>query len=455
MGVSAAPLTRVRVPQIYIEKLALALRLPMVKLVDGSSGGGSVTTIRETGHSYIPPLPTFPHAVEQLNAGIPNLGAVLGPAIGLGAARVVACHFSVMAADVGSLFAAGPRVVAGATFEEGLSPQELGGPDVHCANGTIDNLAPDEAGCFDQLRAVVAFLPSHGVSQLPPYVPCEDPPKRPTPELRTVVPRARNRAYDVRTIIHSMVDQLPASSPSPTAATAAISRSNFFEIGRLWGLAAVVGLARISGRPVGIIASNPVSPTAGALDAATSLKMARHLRLCDVFNLPVVQLVDCPGYAVGTRSERSGAMRDGVALAAAYYATTVPVFSVVVRRAYGVAGAAMLDSRAPNARVAWPSGEWGSLPLEGGVEVGHAHELREVEQREGRQRREERRAELEGEYRRLMNPVRTAGAFGVEEIIDPAETRAVVAAWVEMMYDGVLPVRVAERVAGKLSVKFC
>jgi acetyl-CoA carboxylase carboxyltransferase component len=114
---------------LYVEKLSLSLRLPIVKLVDGSSGGGSVTTIRKQGFSYIPPLPAFEQVVAQLNLGIPNLGAVLGPAIGLGAARVTACHFSVMAANVGSLFNAGPQVVNGATFEEGLTMAELGGPD--------------------------------------------------------------------------------------------------------------------------------------------------------------------------------------------------------------------------------------------------------------------------------------------------------------------------------------
>jgi acetyl-CoA carboxylase carboxyltransferase component len=114
--------------QIYMEKLAIALKLPIVKLVDGSSGGGSVTTIRTTGFSYVPPLPSFTQVVQQLNLGIPNLGAVVGPAIGLGAARVVACHFSVMAADIGSLFNAGPSVVKNATFEEGLSLTDLGGP---------------------------------------------------------------------------------------------------------------------------------------------------------------------------------------------------------------------------------------------------------------------------------------------------------------------------------------
>lgn len=150
-----------------MEKLSLSLKLPIVKLVDGSSGGGSVTTIRSWGYSYIPPLPAFEHVVSQLNAGIPNLGAVLGPAIGLGAARVVACHFSVMAGDIGSLFNAGPNVVKNATFEEDLSVTDLGGPAVHCTNGTIDNLAPDEAGCFEQIRTVLSYLPDCGTKLSP------------------------------------------------------------------------------------------------------------------------------------------------------------------------------------------------------------------------------------------------------------------------------------------------
>ena len=112
---------------IYMEKLAIELRLPIIKLVDGSSGGGSVTTIKTLGYSYIPGVPSFKEVAKQLELGIPNLGAVVGPAIGLGAARVVACHFSVMAADIGSLFNAGPKVVANATFEEGLSFTDLGG----------------------------------------------------------------------------------------------------------------------------------------------------------------------------------------------------------------------------------------------------------------------------------------------------------------------------------------
>lgn len=150
------------------EKLALKLKVPVVKLVDGSSGGGSVTTIKTQGYSYIPHVTILSTVVKQLNAGIPNLGAVLGPAIGLGAARVVSTHFSVMAGDIGSLFNAGPKVVEGATFEEDLTFQDLGGPNIHCRNGTIDNLAANEAECFDQIKTVLSFLPDSGELQHPP-----------------------------------------------------------------------------------------------------------------------------------------------------------------------------------------------------------------------------------------------------------------------------------------------
>lgn len=421
--------------QIYMEKLAIALQLPIVKLVDGSSGGGSVTTIRTTGFSYVPPLPSFAQVVQQLNMGIPNLGAVVGPAIGLGAARVVACHFSVMAGDIGSLFNAGPNVVKNATFEEGLSFTDLGGPAMHCTNGTIDNLAPDEAGCFEQIRTILGYLPDSG-TKLPPIIECSDPVDRMSESLRSIVPRARNRMYNPRKIITEVVDQ-----------------GSFFEIGALWGITAIVGLARLEGRPVGIVSLN-CEVNAGALDALGSQKITRMLKFLDVFNIPLVQFVDVPGYAIGTAAERTATMRHGVQLATTYYSTTMPIFSVIVRRVYGVAGGVMLDCRDPRMRVAWPSGVWGSLPLEGGIEVGHSFELKEIEKREGKEKREQRYKELEDEYRRLMNPVRTANHFGVEEIIDPAYTRRICCEWVSHIYESLLPERIMERVAGRVKPTF-
>ncbi|GAP91562.1 putative propionyl- carboxylase beta mitochondrial precursor [Rosellinia necatrix] len=421
---------------LYVEKLALALRLPIVKLVDGSSGGGSVTTIRKQGFSYIPPLPAFEHVVAQLNLGIPNLGAVLGPAIGLGAARVTACHFSVMAADVGSLFNAGPQVVKSATFEEGLTMAELGGPDMHCRNGTIDNMARDEYDAFDQIRRVLGYLPNSGLSA-PPVLKSGDAPDRREEALRSLIPRRKERMYDPRRVITLVVDE-----------------GSFFEIGALWGTTAIVGLARLDGHPIGIISNNCESHTGGALDALGSQKLTKHLKLCDVMNLPVLQFVDVPGYAVGTAAERSATMRHGVNLAMAYYTTTVPVFSVVTRRAYGVAGGVMLDCRDPRMRVAWPSGDWGSLPLKGGIEVGHSFELKEAAKKGGQKLADELYAKLEAEYNMLMNPVRTANAFGVEQIIDPADTRSIVCNWISHVYEELMGERLAKRRAGTLHASF-
>ena len=264
---------------LFVEQMCLKLKIPIVKLVDGSSGGGSVTTIKKHGYAYMPLNIILKPVVEQLNLGIPNLGAVVGSAIGLGAARVVSTHFSVMAADVGSLFNAGPKVVEGATFEEGLSFSDLGGPGMHCTNGTIDNMAKDEAGCFEQIRTVLGYLPNCGRWEAPPVVPCSDPVDREDIALRTVIPRRKNRMYNPWTIIESVVD-----------------RGSWFEIGALWGRTGITGLARLGGRPVGVISLN-CEVNGGALDALGSQKLTRLLKLCDVMNLPVLQFLDIREYS--------------------------------------------------------------------------------------------------------------------------------------------------------------
>lgn len=263
---------------LHGESLALKLKVPVVKLVDGSSGGGSVSTIMSNGYSYIPHVVVLATVVKQLNAGIPNLGAVVGPAIGLGAARVVSTHFSVMAADIGSLFNAGPKVVEGATFEEGLSFADLGGPYVHCTNGTIDNLAKDEAECFEQIRTVLGYLPDCGQLQAPPVSACKDDVNREDISLRSIIPRRKARMYNPYTIIESVVD-----------------RGSWFEIGRLWGRTGITGLARLGGRPVGILSLN-CEVNSGALDALGSQKLMKMIKFCDVFNLPILQFVDVRKY---------------------------------------------------------------------------------------------------------------------------------------------------------------
>ena len=268
---------------LFVENLCLKLKIPIVKLVDGSSGGGSVTTIAKNGYAYMPLNIILKPVADQLNMGIPNLGAVVGPAIGLGAARVVLTHFSVMAADVGSLFNAGPAVVANATFEEGLSFSDLGGPGMHCTNGTIDNVAKDEEGCFEQIRTILGYLPNCGRFEAPPVSECTDPEDREDVDLRTAIPRKKNRMYNPYKIVESVVD-----------------RGSWFEIGGLWGRTGITGLARLAGRPVGVI-SNNCEVNGGALDAQGSQKLTRLLKLCDVMNLPVLQFLDIREYLDRTR----------------------------------------------------------------------------------------------------------------------------------------------------------
>ena len=334
---------------LYMEKLCVHLKLPFVKVVDGASGGGSITTYKAQQGTYIPELELLPWVVQELDLGIPQCAAVVGPAVGLGAARAAVSHFSVIAADIGSLFNAGPKIVEGATFEEDLSLNDLGGPQIHCANGVIDNMAPDEKGCYEQIAQFLQYVPNHG-GVPPPTVKSNDDPNRSCLELRSVIPRRRQRMYQVRTIVTQMVD-----------------KDSWFEIGPYWGKTVVVGLARLHGRPIGVVANDSLNG-AGALDSAGSQKLGNHLKLCDVFGLPVVQLVDIPGFAVGTVAEKSGVMKWGTDLWKVYFGTTIPIFTLVTRRCYGIGGAIMADCREPNVRVAWPSGDWGSIPLDGGIE---------------------------------------------------------------------------------------
>ena len=193
-----------------------------------------------------------------------------------------------MAGDIGSLFNAGPQVVELATFEEDLAMQDLGGPGIHCTNGTIDNLAANEAECFEQIRKVLSYLPNCGHSKLPPIIENDDPISRADASLRSIVPRRRERMYDPHSIVLKVFDI-----------------DSWFEIGALWGRTAIVGLARLGGHPVGVI-SNDCEVNGGATDTAGAQKITRHLKFCDVMNLPIIQFVDVPGYAIGTVAEKQG-----------------------------------------------------------------------------------------------------------------------------------------------------
>ncbi len=397
---------------VYSEQLARELRLPVVRLVDGSGGGGSVASYHEIGRTYVPPLPGWADQMAILSE-VPVVAAALGSVAGLGAARVAASHFSLMVRGASQVFVAGPPVVAYASHED-VDKEALGGVGLHAGNGTIDNVAESEPDAFDQIARFLSYLPA-SVWETPPVAEAADDPARREEELGSIVPRERRRGYDSRRLVTLVVD-----------------RETFFEIGAGWGRSVVTGLARLAGHPVGVLASDP-RHWGGALTADGAEKLRRFVDLCDTFHVPIVSFVDQPGFAVGTAAEAAATIRRGVAAIAALYQLTVPFFSVIVRRAFGVAGAAYVDRGEPDLRVAWPSGDWGSLPLEGGIEAAYRRKLAEADDPDAL------REELLAGFEAIRSPLRTAEAFDIEEIIDPRDTRPLLCEWVELAYRTLAP----------------
>jgi acetyl-CoA carboxylase carboxyltransferase component len=395
--------------QTYAERMARHLHLPIIRLVDGTGGGGSVRTLLNTNRTYVPGNPGWEHLTAALSE-IPVVSLALGSVAGLGAARVVMSHFSVMVKDSSQVFVAGPPVVA-AGMGEVIPKEELGGSHIHAhGSGAVDNEAESEDEAFAQARRFLSYLPQ-SVWQMPTRAACDDDPGRREQALLSLIPRNRRRPYDVRRMIDLIVD-----------------RGSFLEMARYFGRPVVGGLARLNGYPVGIIANDPLF-YGGGLDAPGCEKMARIVDLADTFHLPIVNFVDQPGFVIGLAAEKAGTIRKGALALAAVYQATVPWASVLVRRVFGVAGAGHQNHSVHNLRVAWPSGDWGSLPVEGGLEAAWRRDLENAPDPEAL------KAELLAKLEAVRSPFRTAEAFGVEDIIDPRDTRPLLCEWVEQAYE--------------------
>lgn len=389
---------------VWPEKAANELRLPLVRLVDGTGGGGSVKSLTDMGFSYVPPLPGGDLWVDNL-AKVPVVAAALGPCAGLGAARVVMAHFSVIVREVGQLFVAGPPVVAWAMNED-LDKETLGGSRMQTKAGAVDNEAVDEEDAIAQLKRFLSYLPEN-VWEAPPVVAATDPADRREEELLGIVPRDPRKTFKIRRVVELVFDQ-----------------GSFFELGARFGGSLVTGLARLEGRPVGVLASDS-RHYGGSLTGDASDKLARFVDMCDQFHLPVVNLVDQPGFLVGRESERAGTLRRGSRALFAVGQATVPWCSILLRKVYGIAGAAHGNGARLNLRYAWPSGNWGSLPIAGGLEAAFKRQLEEAEDPA------KLRAEIEARLNAVLSPFRTAEHFSIEHIIDPRETRSVLCAWAE------------------------
>ena len=390
-----------------LQDMAIEFKLPFINLLDGA--GANVEGFSERGHTYLPSdYPVFKGPMQIMEQA-PLICAVMGSVAGGPAGIALLAHWNVMVQGTSELFASGPPVVKRALGHT-LTKQELGGAQIHTReSGCVNNEAEDEYDAFRQIRTMLSYLPSN-VWELPPSKPAADPPEGWRETLATIVPENRKRPYQMKKLVAACLDN-----------------GDMFEIAPNYGEALIVALGRVDGQVIGIIANN-AAKHGGALDARAADKQCRFLDLCDVFHIPIAYFVDIPGFMIGEQAERAGTLRNGMRAIWTWQNITVPTFTVQVRKCYGMAGAATSDASKYNYRVAWPSGEFGSIPIEGGVSAAFRKDI------EASPDPQARMEELEAELQVLRNVFRTAEAGGVEEIIDPVETRAYLQRFVDMAY---------------------
>jgi len=380
------------------EEMAAAFRMPIIRVIEGSGGGGSVKTIETKGASNLPGgvggTDGFRIMTDNL-AEVPVVGLGLGSVAGLGAARLASTHYSIMTKE-SAMFVAGPPVVA--RLGQPLEKKELGGWEIQTRSGGVDHATDTEEEAFACARKFLSYLPS-SVYDVPPTLPSSDDPERTDEALMKVIPRNPRQVYKMRSIIESVVD-----------------KGSFFELAPNFGRSIIAGLARLDGRAVLMFASDPYH-YAGAWTDDACQKVVRFSDLAETFHLPVVYLCDCPGFLIGLDAEKSAVIRHGVRAMAAMNQSSVPWCTIIVRNSFGVAGAAHQPGGRYSMRYAWLSARWGSLPLEGGIEAAYRADIDAADDKKAKL------AEIEDRLNRLRSPFRTAEKFWVEEMIDPRNTR--------------------------------
>jgi len=388
----------------YVEDLAHHYKIPLVNLIDGA--GGTVTSAKRRGYVVFPGVDGFERSVELLGE-VPVVSAVLGTAAGGPAGRAILSHFSVMVRGSSQIFAAGPPVVK-RSLGQIIDKEDLGGAAVAVDEaGSIHNAVETEDDALDQVRRFLSFMPQN-VWELPPVLAVTDPVDRREDALLEIVPESRTRAYDMQRLLELVVD-----------------RESILEIQPTHGRAVITALARLAGRPVGLVANNP-KIYGGAMDADAAHKQIHFMELCDTFHIPLIFFVDVPGFMVGLKAERQATLREGMRAVYVAGQLRVPTLTLVIRKCYGMAGMATCNKNDIDLKLAWPSGEWGSLPVEGGVAAAFRREIAAADDPKAREK------EIEAELRAYASPFRTAEAFAVEEIIDPRETRPLLCEYIAL-----------------------
>ena len=341
---------------------------------------------------------------------VPQISAILGPCAGGAVYSPAITDFVLMAKKTSYMFITGPDVVKTVTHEE-VTKEELGGAVTHAQKSGVAHLvADDEIGVMRSIRELLSFVPSNNAED-PPIVETDDPADREDPGLADIVPTNPNRPYDIKEIIRRVVDD-----------------GHFFEVQEHYAQNMVIGFARFGGRSVGVVANQPMV-LAGCLDIGASVKAARFVRFCDAFNIPLVTLVDVPGFLPGTDQEWGGIITHGAKLLYAFAEATVPKVTLITRKAYGGAYDVMASKHIlADVNLAYPTAEIAVMGPDGAVNIVFRNELAEADDPVAK------KAELVAEYReRFANPYRAAELGYIDEIIRPEETRGRIITALEML----------------------
>jgi len=382
---------------VKMQELAMKLGIPFVAMND--SGGAriqeGVDSLRGYGEIFIRNV--------KASGVIPQISVQLGPTAG-GAVYSPALMDFIIMTEKATMYITGPNVVEAVTGEK-VTHEQLGGGIVHNEkSGVAHFLAKDDEEAINMVKMLLSYLPDNYL-QDPPVVETTDSTERETPSLLQIVPEEPNVPFDVKEVIKEVVDE-----------------GSFFEVHEDFARNAVVGFARVGGRTVGIVANQPAY-LAGVLDINSSDKIARFVRFCDAFNIPLVTFVDTPGYMPGTAQEHGGVIRHGAKILYAYSEATVPKITVIMRKAYGGAYIAMCSRHlGADAVFAFPQAEIAVMGAEGAANIIFAKEIESAENPE-----EMRKKKIE-EYRsQFSNPYLAAERGYVDDVINPKDTRKVLA----------------------------
>ncbi|MBM4333673.1 MAG: methylmalonyl-CoA carboxyltransferase [Deltaproteobacteria bacterium] len=395
------------VGQIHGQKIASLIRMarqassPAVGLIDSAGG-----RIQEGSGAY---SLIFAENVDSSGI-IPQISAILGNCAGGGVYSPALTDFIFMVDKTSQMFITGPLVIKEVTGQE-VESQELGGARVHFqTSGVADFVGPDELVCLARVKKLLSFLPS-SFTQNPPVIQSEDDPERCEEGLVEILPDSPKKVYDMRRVISLIVDH-----------------KDFFEVKAGFARNMVTGFARMNGKPVGIVANNPLF-LASAIDCDAADKAARFIRTCDCFNLPLISLVDVPGYLPGIKEEHKGIIRHGAKMLYAWKEATVPKVTCIIRKAYGGAFAAMSNKEmGADLVLAWPTTEIAIMGAEGAVRILFRKEI------DAAADKEKVREEKIQEYReKFMTPYYTASKRQLDVLIRPQETRPQIIKGLEML----------------------